>query len=228
MVDERNGTFFPDAVLDKWEKLRLNGPTWNVLIVIARRQWRYGGYKALITMPDIAKRTGHSVSTVKRSMKKLCDGGLLVKLGRGSWRFEGISMMTPSSAQKEDLEGVNMVTSSRCHDHEPFPILLLSLIKEEIDNDAAAPFSKKQTHTLEKVLRQLRELAGPDVLNLAVHDAYGGDGVKSYAVWLREVARGQNKAQAGHFVRAMLALVDDERVAGKELTFYDGKGERDV
>ncbi len=219
MADERKGTFIPEAVLKAWEKLRLNGTTLNVLIAFAHQQYRYGGREAMITQPVVATRTALSLSTVKRSVKKLCDNRLLMKLGRGRWRLGGVNIMTPPSSQKDSLEGVSMVTPSRCHDREPFAILLLSIVKEEIDEGAASPFSEKQIQTLNEALSQLEGMSGSGVLDLEVPPKYGGDSAKSYVAWLREVVRTQNRVQAGLFVRAMLALIDDERVVGKELTF---------
>lgn len=83
MIERGEGVWVPKDVLTMWESLRLNTPAWNVLIVMAHQQYRYGGTEARITLLSVAQRTGHSLSTVKRAVRRLRDEKLLMKLRRG-------------------------------------------------------------------------------------------------------------------------------------------------
>jgi len=214
MSGQGKGTWIPEDVIKTWESLRLNPPTWNVLMVLAHQQYRYGGVEARITLTAVAKRINRSLSTVKRSICRLRNEKLLIKLGRGRWRI-GVNMMTPPERQDVNNMGVNIAAPLKAHDRGPFPILLLSLLEKEDDSGSVPPFTVGQIKMINSVVCQISELlCGKDALALTVSK----DETKTYGDWLRTIVSANNRKEAGIFVSSMLKLLNDERVAGRELT----------
>lgn len=217
MGEKGRGTWIPDDAFDKWETLRLDPPAWNVHLVIARQQFRYGGREAHIILSKVAERTELSLSTVKRAVSRLQKEKLLVKLGRGRWQLLGVNMVTPNTLPKGKHKSVNKVIPSEGHDHGPFAILLFSIVKEENDSDDKTPFTDQQIRTLDSVLRQVSELFDGDALELTVPNVVVEQASVTYKSWLRSIVAALDRKGARQFVGAVLKILNDERVIGREL-----------
>ena len=215
MTERREGAFIPKEMLESWETLRVDGSTWNVLIAIALQQYRYGGNEAKITQPTVAKRTERSLSTVKRSVQKLCDIGLLEKLGRGRWRLIRVNTVTPICKRNTKRKGVNTVTPSKGHRVDTYPTLLFSLLKNKSNEAALSVFTPKQRRLISDLISEISELLGHDALGLPTKR---GDRNISFREWGQEIVRASDKIGARNFVKALLLLRKDERVVGTELT----------
>ncbi len=219
MSEKGKGVWVPEEVFKKWESLRLDSSTWNTLMVIAHQQFRYGGTEAHITLQKIAGRTEYSLSTIKRSVSKLRDQELLVKLGQGRWQLKGLNMVSHPERPERKSKGLTIMNPKMAHDREPFPILLFSLVNKKEDNDdSICPFTDRQMETLNSVYQQATELlCGEDAMQLIVPRSEGSDTPKTYGEWLEEIVKTNDRKEAGRFVGGMLKLLKDERVAGKEL-----------
>jgi DNA-binding transcriptional ArsR family regulator len=214
MTERCEGAFIPKEMLECWETLRADGATWNVLIAIALQQYRYGGREAKITKIKMAERTGLSLSTVKRSVRKLREARLLEKLGRGRWRLVKVNMVTPFSNENEAQEGVIMVTPSKGHRDDPYPTLLVSLRDNNSKELDSSVFTPKQIKVINDVVGETSELLGVDALDLSPQRDGGST---SFREWMREIVRTGNKSEARDFVKALLMLRKDKRVVGTEL-----------
>lgn len=218
-MNERNkGAWIPEDVFKIWESLRLDGSTWNTFLVIANQQYRYGGEKAHITLQDIAERTGYSLSTVKRSVSKLQKENHLIMLSRGRWKLTDGTMTAPEKHSGKKRGGVAILTPSNGQDHEPFTILLLSLINEDNKGTHAHPFTDGQIKTLNSVFNQISELlCCDDAMELMSPGMENATMSTTYRCWLKNIVATGSKKEAGCFVGAMLKLLRDERIIGKEL-----------
>jgi len=242
MRSNQPGVWVPDAVFKALWTLRLESSDWNVLLVVLYLQHRYGGREAKITLKRIGEEAGLSRSTVKRAVRRLITSGHLQRRKRGILHLtlgentptplpapgrpahKGVNMVTPSVPETAEHEGSNIVTPSRVQHADPFPTTISLLDKtssSSAEDLGAGPFSRKQAGVVADVLRKVSGSLGRDALDLTVvtlgdgepHQATG----KTFREWFSEVTATGNKAEAGRFVRAVLALRTDPRVVGMEL-----------
>ena len=77
------GAWVPWPAVERVAMLRLRPASrWQVFFLILSTSCRYGGRPAILTVAQIAERTGLGVRTVKSALKGLIDAGHVRRVGR--------------------------------------------------------------------------------------------------------------------------------------------------
>jgi DNA-binding Lrp family transcriptional regulator len=190
---------------------------------------RYGQKEARLEISTLAEMTGLGKRTAQAAISELLDRGLIVRVGRYS-RFRivlpQVDLSTGDRGNPIETETSSAVPGSAnklAHRtrSQACASPTVNMFSSLIENSREA-FTAKQLAVVTDVAHEASELLGHDVGGLTVNEkyitAFGITSASTYADALRRVVAEKSPVMARDFTKAMLALRDDDRVQGVELT----------
>jgi hypothetical protein len=201
---------------------------WQVFLAVLLTACRYGGRDAYLSEVDLVRMTGLSMRSVKMAVSLLVGQGILTRPKRyrhlhvtlGAALAEGgDSHLTPNpsstgGADKPAPRRGKLICTSPT-----------SIISSSFNKECAGTFSNKQQSVIVDVLAEVTELLGADAGELTLPDAVADQlnlaANSTYTQAQGAIAVSGNKTQARDFVKAVLALRQDPRVQGEELTLTE-------
>jgi hypothetical protein len=206
---------------------------WQVLLTVYLTSQRYNGNDARLSVADIARMTGLAERTVKGAVTVLRRQKLLVRVGRyrrlkvdlptATTKVGGADTVAPPVREQTIPGGADM-SAPRKGNHvcpSPTSLYVSSSCIREISSGESGTFSGAQQRVIDDVVAESFVLLGSDPMLLTISawlmTKLGLESPITYADAYDQIVAANDRRGAGLFVRAVLALRQDERVQGREL-----------